>query len=69
MGFFRWDYWTKRLALVMAILLLFSGWLFLQEPRDYLIWLALSYLIAVWIHPYFKKYFFRKAVIFDYVGV
>ncbi|HLC48105.1 MAG TPA: HAD-IA family hydrolase [Candidatus Norongarragalinales archaeon] len=69
MGLFRWDYWTIRLGIIAAVLLFFSGWVFLQEPRDYFIWLGLSYLLAVWIHPYFKKYFFRRTVIFDYVGV
>lgn len=69
MGLFRWDYWVQRLFAAIAILLFFSGWLFLEEPRDYLIWLGVSYLLAAWIHPYFKKYLFSRAVIFDFAGV
>ncbi|MEK6954258.1 MAG: HAD-IA family hydrolase [Candidatus Micrarchaeota archaeon] len=69
MGLFRFDYWTQRLTIIIALLLFFSGWLLLEETRDYLLWIAVSYLLAIFIYPYFKKYFFSKTVIFDFVGV
>ncbi|MFH1257663.1 MAG: HAD-IA family hydrolase [Candidatus Micrarchaeota archaeon] len=66
---FRSDYWTGVMTAIIFVAALFT----FEAPFDNLntiaLWLLISYLVSLFIYPYFKLLFFRKAVILDFVGV
>ncbi|MFH0972029.1 MAG: HAD-IA family hydrolase [Candidatus Micrarchaeota archaeon] len=66
---FRSDYWTIVLTAAIYILAAASGVMNFESINNLLIWLLIAYMAALLVYPYFKKYLFGRAIIFDFVGV
>ncbi|MBI5224518.1 HAD-IA family hydrolase [Candidatus Micrarchaeota archaeon] len=65
----KFDYWSSILTALAFVFFISIDLISIEKLDKSAFWLLISYLLSQLLLPYFKLYFFREAIIFDFVGV